>query len=125
MRRSSGIAVLLIVAFLVHDAFMAVHGHIVFAGDDPHAAMAHDMDAASIAGGNDRHESHPVCDAIREGVPHEETGVARDDDGASLMFVLPDARTTSLRQANVLRVHDPPPSFPPDVRRALLQVYRE
>ncbi|MGC4191450.1 MAG: hypothetical protein QM589_09845 [Thermomicrobiales bacterium] len=128
------IALVLPVAFLLHDGWMAHAGHIVY--EDDHAAMTE----TSASGHHDAHRgtmtdsslpadaiiapdipapTHETCITIRIGAPNPVPGVSLGS-GAAAILPSPPAND---RNSIGIEPFSPPPSQPPTVRRALLQVY--
>jgi hypothetical protein len=131
MTRSSVVAMALIAAFLLHDGWMAYAGHIVYG--DSHAATT----GTSASGHHDAHRgtmaippdatitpdmpppTHETCITIRIGAPNPVPGVSLE---SSVVAVLPAAPANG-RNSVRIEPFAPPPTQPPTVRRALLQVY--
>ncbi len=134
---------LMVAAFLVHDGYMAVEGHVMAAGmsSAPHAGMTveHEAHAEHVetATGIDTVDlvvtdspnapaGIPICatarpaiivnrDEVRQIEPrHQYSAVISSED---MSYARRSAWTTAILE------RDPPPSRAPDVQRAMFQVY--
>lgn len=133
-RRSLAVGLAIVVVFLLHDGWMAHAGHIVYGyvpatTTETNASSHHDVvrgtmtDASllsdAIIAPDMPPPTHETCTTIRIGAPNPVPSVSL---GSGAVAVLP---TTPANDRNSVRIEPfaPPPTQPPTVRRALLQVY--
>lgn len=137
-RQGVVVALTLIAAFLLHDGWMAHAGHIIY--PDAAASMGHGM---HDSGNAHQHAdmaftstealvppdavitpeppapSHDICMPIRIGAPNPAPGITLVSDALATL-PLPAAHTEPGKSTPTAVT---PPAPPPDVRRALLQVF--
>lgn len=137
-RRSVVVALILVAAFLLHDGWMAHAGHVVY--PDAAASRDHGMhdssnahqhtDMASASTGalvspdvvvipEPPVPNHDTCMPLRIGAPNPDPGITLVSDVLAI-FPMPAAHTETGKSTSTA---DTSPVLPPDVRRALLQVF--
>ncbi|MGC4107985.1 MAG: hypothetical protein QM753_16805 [Thermomicrobiales bacterium] len=128
------VALALVAAFLLHDGWMAHAGHIIYDG----GPMTHAM---LDAGDDHRHDDmaspialtpvdavitpepplpgHDTCTTVRIGAPNPAPGLALTSFLVAILPVPPPHAGGSER----IQPFAQPPTHPPAVRRALIQVF--
>lgn len=134
---------LLVVAFLIHDGYMAVEGHVMAGMSGAHPAgitMGHEArpDHVALATGidllddldlvamdsSDKPAGMPICSTLRPGVLFSRDDLRHIEPVHERPAFIPSEAVSSAWQSELASLRRIlPPSRAPDAQRALFQVY--
>lgn len=134
---------LLAVAFLIHDGYMAVEGHVMAGMSGAHPAgitMGHEAcsDRAALATGidllddldlvamssSDKPADMPICSTLRPGVLFSRNDERHIEPGHQLPALIPPQDVYCAWQSELASLRRIlPPLRAPDAQRAMFQVY--